>query len=79
MRQLHSALLVEYRDAHIRANKTPPVPKLEDNPEYAAAYKLATHEALPDKGERPDRDPQVQGYHLPFAASSQWMCNRHRR
>jgi hypothetical protein len=59
MRQVHTALNDKYKNDHIAASKKPPVPTLMDRPEYAAAKDLADHAALPDKGERPNRDPQV--------------------
>jgi hypothetical protein len=56
---MHAALQGEFEADHIKAGKKPPVADLNQHPEYKAARKLAEHEALPDKGERPDRDPQV--------------------
>lgn len=61
MRQLHAALQRKFRSEHIKAGKVAPVHWLEDCPEYASAKQLAAVEAVPDKGERPDRDPQVMG------------------
>jgi hypothetical protein len=53
-------LAEKYSDDHILANKKAPVALLTNDPENAAAKKLAESEALPNKGERPDdRDPQV--------------------
>jgi hypothetical protein len=63
-KQIHAMLQEKYVNDHICANKKPPVPKLKDDHEYAAAKKLAEREALPDKGERPDRDPQVRKHRL---------------
>ncbi|KIY96725.1 hypothetical protein MNEG_11237 [Monoraphidium neglectum] len=57
--QVHAMLAEKYSDDHILANKKAPVALLTNDPENAAAKKLAESEALPNKGERPDdRDPQ---------------------
>ena len=73
MRQINAALQEAYTNDHIAANKEPPVAKLVDNPEYASAKLIADNAALPDKGERPDRDPQVRGVahprHVPYGAA----------
>lgn len=44
---------------HLAAGVTAPV-DLRHNAQYKAAMEMAKTAALPDKGERPDRDPQVR-------------------
>jgi hypothetical protein len=57
---VHAALKQQYAADHIASNRTPPVAQLTDNREYAAAFEAAKQASLPDKGERPNRDPQVR-------------------
>lgn len=48
-----------YEQDYLRAGREPEKSDLLDNLEYKMAYKLALNASLPDKGERPNRDPQV--------------------
>ncbi|KIY91350.1 hypothetical protein MNEG_16614 [Monoraphidium neglectum] len=52
--EAHATLSEDFRHDHIAPNKEVPVALLANDPEYAAAKKLAESEAQPDKGERPD-------------------------
>jgi hypothetical protein len=63
LRQIHAAVQGRFLNDHIAAKKAPPVAKLLNSPEYAAAYTLAKHQSIPEKGERPLRDPQVLWRH----------------
>lgn len=60
VRQIHAALQGKYASDHIAAACDPPAPDLLHNIEYKAAMEAAKQAALPDKGERPNRDPQVR-------------------
>jgi hypothetical protein len=46
---------------HLEASKVPPHAFQTNDLTYMAAYKKATAAAVPDKGERSDRDPRVRG------------------
>jgi hypothetical protein len=61
LRQIHAALQAKYQSDHLEAGKVPPHAFLTHDLTYMAAYKKATAAAVPDKGERPDRDPHVCG------------------
>jgi hypothetical protein len=59
-KQVHADLKQHYEADHMGPPVKPlPYPDLTDILTYKAAYKAACGAAQTDKGERPDRDPQV--------------------
>lgn len=63
-KQCHAALKLRYEADHMGPPKvTMPYPDLLDILEYKTAYKAACEASETEKGERPDRDPQVTHAH----------------
>lgn len=52
-------LKLQWNMDHLAAQTASPA-DLRQNTQYKAALVMAQEAALPDKGERPDRDPQVR-------------------
>jgi hypothetical protein len=61
VKQADSMLKQQWIMDHLTAGSQPA--DLKQNPQYQAALQMAKEAALPDKGERPDRDPQVSLWH----------------